>query len=91
MNYTRPKCFRLTQWLEYSKGGNHDPCLYCTPQYKADMLTEKKCDNPQTIFYNVEYYESKTGLITEVFGSSNEGLSLIEFFAGRIKKIEAVK
>jgi hypothetical protein len=54
-----PPCFEHIEqykdymWQSYKTNQPHDPmnhCLDCTHEYKIQMLKEKRCEHPETIF-----------------------------------------
>jgi len=54
-----PPCFENKEhhkdymWQSYKANQPHDPlnyCLDCTREYKVEMLKQKKCEHPETIF-----------------------------------------
>ena len=53
----QPLCFRsFTQWLDWlhaarvANPGPNGYCLDCTPEYKKQMVAEKRCEFPLVAF-----------------------------------------
>ena len=81
-----PPCFENRNqykdymWQSHRTNQPHDPmnhCLDCTREYKIQMLKEKRCEHPETIFVvwrNSHKKDKPTGAIPDepdVLGISN--------------------